>query len=165
MSRADPALKLCTKALWEQLILISSSLQLIETLMARREVTLKKGREPLQIPVPKTFEGQRSSDDDTIFVYPITPPVTLTMDEIAVVAAFVETLPYAQGLVFGATMLDADDPLMDADHDRLDEVESAAGLPNSRQVAGSGQRSERERLLIIRESGHFGSDQPVLASA
>lgn len=133
--------------------------------MARREVTLKKGREPLQIPVPKHFEGRRSSDDDTIFVYPIAPPVILTMDEIALVETFVGTLPYSQGLAFGGTMIDADDPLLHADHDRLDEVEAAAGLTNTRRVIGGGERSERERLLIIREAGHFGSDQPILTAA
>lgn len=118
--------------------------------MPKRQASLQVGREPLQIPVPPDFKGDRTSDAPEIFISSV--PGIYSLAEIEVIQNFLPKLPYRQGLNLGALFIDADDPLISASHDELDQAEKEAKLPNTRRVPGGGERSPMERLLILREA-------------
>lgn len=133
--------------------------------MPSRQTALKSGREPLQIEVPPGFQGARTNPGETEIFLAAGKMTVLTLDEIRFVEKYLESLPYKQSLVFGATMIDANDPLLTATHDDLDKVERSNALPVSRMVAKGGVRSIQERVLIIREAGVWDSLQPVLSAS
>lgn len=129
--------------------------------MPSQEAALVKPVEPLQISYPRDFSGQKTNPDATQ-LYISTEFAVFTLDELEVVNQFLPKLPYQQSLRLGALFLDADDPLLAFDHDRLDELEEREGVPNSRTAPGGGERSARERVIILREEGYAGSGTKAL---
>lgn len=130
--------------------------------MASQQVSLSKSIEPLQIRVPDSFDGQRT-DPERTEIYITTRMTLLTLDEINdVVKPYLNSLPYPQSLNYGAVFIDEDDPLLGRSQEELDAIERSTSLPNSRYARGTQQRSTRERVLIIRERGYFGSGQRAL---
>ena len=126
-------------------------------------VSLKYGHEPLQVQVPDSFEGDRSSIDDEIYLE--TVPKLLTNDEIVLCEAMIKTLPYKQSLIRGAVFYGDNDPLLECDHDQLDAIEVQNSLTASRSVSNGGTRSLYERVLIIREQGYIASGKLELVGA
>lgn len=126
----------------------------------RKLAYLKHGKEPLQIQIPENFQGQRSSEEEEIFLS--TLPLVLTDDEIVLCRAFCKTLPYKQDVVTAAVFLDEDDPLLEADHAKLNTLEREAGLANTEFAKQGGQRSTYERVLLIREGGYLGTGSKQL---
>jgi len=132
----------------------------------RKQVRLKYGRAPVQVPYPADFKGERSNpDNDDNEVHISSVARYLSLDEIALVEAYVQKLPYAQQLVYTGATLVGEDPLLSPDttHDELDKIESTHGMPSSRTVPG-GERDLRSRVLIIRERGFLGNGRQVLAA-
>lgn len=129
--------------------------------MSCQEAALTKAVEPLQIPFPRNFSGQKTNPDATQ-LYVSTEFAVYTLDELGVISQFLPKLPYAQTLKFGASFLDAADPLLEFDQDRLDALEERESMPNSRTAPGGGERSLRERVIILREQGYAGSGTKAL---
>lgn len=127
-----------------------------------RAAFLRNGREPLQIHVPEDFAGKRSSDEEEIYL--CTHPIVLTDDEIQLAREFCEKLLYPQQVVTGAVFIDEDDLLINATHERLNQVEKEAGLPNTEFASKGGQRSTFERVLLIREIGYEGNGSKQLTA-
>ncbi|NJR41076.1 MAG: hypothetical protein HC781_22340 [Leptolyngbyaceae cyanobacterium CSU_1_4] len=128
----------------------------------QQQVALRLGREPLQITVPENFTGKRSSDETEIFLSTQFHP--LTFDEIDLCSRHIDTLPYKQSLVKGAIILDPEDPLLSADHEKLNKVERESHLPNSEFVLNGGKRSIIERVLLIREQGVLSNGDKQLTA-
>lgn len=130
----------------------------------QKQAYLQNRGESLQIPFPAEFSGQKTDeDDDELFIS--TTPRFLSLDEIALVTAYLAKLPYLQSLSFtGLVLLDADDPLLSMSHDQLDAAEKGAHHQNSRKPSGGGTRSVRERAYIIRERGYLGNGSKALAA-
>jgi hypothetical protein len=123
---------------------------------------LRFGREPLQIPYPEDFEGDKydggNTDFDDAEIYISTEPRFFTPDEIEVVQEYLKTLLYSQELIeTGCIMIDEDDPLLEFDHDQLDALEQDQSLPQTRKPIGGGTRQLFERVLLIREYGYRGT--------
>ncbi|MFQ3617444.1 MAG: hypothetical protein SNJ57_10040 [Cyanobacteriota bacterium] len=121
------------------------------------QVKLQRSGEPLQIPYPEGWEGERSgtAEDTTLLVNQL--PRWVTPDEELLINEYIGKLPYRQSLErTGAVQIDADDPLLNATHEELDTAEAAAQLPNTRTLIGGGTRSIQERVLILRERGYRG---------
>ena len=129
----------------------------------KNQVSLQYGREPLQIPVPADFTGERSSEESEIFLS--TLPCVLTQDEIKLAETHLKALPYKQSLVFGAVFLDENDPLLQHDHAKLNEIEKHANHANTEFVQGGGRRSIYERVLLIRERGYQANGYKQLQQA
>lgn len=129
--------------------------------MPSQEAALTKAVEPLQIPFPRNFSGQKTKPDATQ-LYISTEFAAFTLDELEVISQFLTRLPYAQSLKLGALFLEADDPLLEFDHDRLDELEAREGIPSSRTAPGGGERTARERVIVLREEGYAGSGTKAL---
>lgn len=125
-----------------------------------RYVSLRYGREPLQIAVPDSFAGERSSEESEIFLS--THPIALTLDEIELCDSVIKALPYNQSLSKGAVMIDEHDPFLSASHAQLNAIEAAESLPSTEFVVNGGQRSVYERVLILREHGCMSIELPVL---
>jgi hypothetical protein len=126
---------------------------------------LRTRREPLQIPYPAGFGGAKSghADDETLLISH--EPRWLTEAEVDIVEAFLKKLPYRQALEMdGAVLIDGDDPLLAASQDDLDQAEASAQLPNTRYLPGGGQRSTRERVLILRERGYGGNGNIAISA-
>lgn len=129
--------------------------------MLLKQVYLQNAHEPLQIPYPPNYSGEKTkvdedSDDQEFHVS--TEPRFLTQDEIDLVNDFLKRSVYPQKLLLtGCVMIDPDDPLLDVDHDKLDKVEADQGLPNSRKHPNGGTRQIYERVLLIRERGYEGN--------
>lgn len=122
----------------------------------QRQASLAKAAEPLQIKYPRNFTGQKSDPDATEILIS-TRMGLYTIDEIRVIEVYLSTLPYAQKLSFGTVLIDQDDLLLNANHDQIDQTEQSIGYPNSRTAPGGGERSLRERVLILRENGYYGN--------
>lgn len=121
------------------------------------QVRLQQSGEPLQIPYPAEWQGDRSgtSDDPTLLINQM--PRWVTPDEALLIEDYLKKLPYRQSLErTGAVRIDADDPLLSATHEELDTAEAAAQLANTRTLIGGGTRSIQERVLILRERGYRG---------
>jgi hypothetical protein len=128
-----------------------------------KQAMLRIRKEPLQIPYPSDWTGQKSSGPEEEEVIISTEPRWLTEDEIPLVEAFIKTLPYSQFLdLTGAVLIDPNDSLLNASHDDLDRADAAAGFPNTRYLPGGGQRSVQERVLILRERGYVGNGSTAL---
>lgn len=133
----------------------------------KKEVKLRVPREPLQIPYPKGFTGDKSNHPDDADFHLSTEPRYLTLDEIVVASGYAAKLPYPQSVLeTGALLTDEEDELLAWSHSGLDELERNAGLRSTRYVINSGgcQRAVRERVYTIREQGYYGSGQKALAS-
>lgn len=133
--------------------------------MARKQIHLKFGREPLNIPYPPGFKGQKSGNyQDEEFILSVMPR-SLTDDEIALAEKFIKTLPYQQQIVHtGCLFLDEQEPLMNLTHEELDRLEEENALENSSLSPGRGQRSILERVLTIRHAGYEGSGRLALSA-
>lgn len=129
--------------------------------MSRQEAALAKAVEPLQIPYPRNFSGEKTKPDATQ-LYISTEFAIFTVDELEVIGQFLTKLPYPQSLKLGASFLAEDDPLLSVDQDELDAIEAREGIPNSRTAPGGGERAARERVIILRESGYAGSGTKAL---
>lgn len=125
--------------------------------MPRQEAALTHAVEPLQIPVPRKFEGTLTNPDATeLYVNSEFQPYTL--DEIGIIRTFLEKkVSYTQSLKLGAYLVDGDDALFSKTHDELDALESQEKRGNTRTAIGGGERQTRERVLILREFGYSGN--------
>lgn len=121
------------------------------------EANLQSPRETLQIPYPRNFntnDKTHTEDREIIAGY---EPRYYTEAELAVVDAYLPGLPYAQALIrTGAIAIGNDVLLGTATADDLDRIEASAGFANSRYLDEKYERSLRERVLIVRESGYRG---------
>jgi hypothetical protein len=129
------------------------------------QAKLQRSAEPLQIPFPDGWGGERSGEPDDTTLLINQSPRWLTTDEALLVEGYIAKLPYRQSLErTGAVLIDADDPLLTASHDDLDTAEVAAQLPNTRFLIGGGTRSSQERVLILRERGYRGGAFRAIAA-
>lgn len=129
------------------------------------QVKLQRTSEPLQIPYPDGWEGERSGqlDDTTLLINQL--PRWVTPDEELLAKEYIAKLPYRQSLErTGAVQIDVDDPLLSATHDELDTAEASAQLQNTRSLIGGGTRSIQERVLILRERGYRGGAFRAIAT-
>jgi hypothetical protein len=126
----------------------------------QQQVALSRNGEPIQVPVPDNFMGERSSESPVLMLTTQFHP--FTMAEIELIESFIKTLPYTQSLSRGGVMLSEDDPLLLENHDFLDNLESLESLPKTRFVKGGGENSVFARVLLIRESGFMGNGKPAL---
>jgi len=136
--------------------------------MILKQAHLRTAREPLQIRYPDDYEGEKNAaeDEDDPEFYITTEPRFLTDGEIKLVRDFVKNLSYPQELVLtGCTMIDPDDPLLEFDHDQLDELEKMQSLPLTRKHPSGGTRQAFERVLLIREQGYEGTGFKSLTGA
>ena len=118
------------------------------------QVRLAVAREPLQIPVPGRAEE----------LHLTTQPRYVDEVELAAAQAYLSNpnLPYQQSLLFtGAVLSDESEPLDSFDHDELDRLETALGLPNTRKSPAGGTRMIHERVCLIRESGYTNGGHEV----
>ncbi len=131
-----------------------------------RQVCLRSGREPLQIAYPEGFSGVKF-DPESTEINISREMRLLSQDEIAVVERYLDpkNLPYKQSLNYGAIMVDQDDPLLQIDHDALNQVEKDSSLASTEFAIGGGRRSLYERVLILRESGFAGNGSKSLSPA
>lgn len=129
-----------------------------------RQARLTKSFEPLQIPYPSGFTGQKSRSGATeIMVGP--QMATYTADEIKVIEDYLAKLPYPQALAFGTVFTDANDPLLKMTHDAIDAIEQSISAPSTRKSPGGGERQVRERVYILRENGYYGNGGTALLTA
>lgn len=132
----------------------------------QKQVALKSQREPLQIAYPHGFTGAKSTHPEEEEFFLSTEPRFLTLDEIQLAQRFIARLSYRQELVFtGAVLVDPNDPLLEASHEQINQIEAEANLANTEMAPGGGQRSIRERVYILRERGFLGSGNKVLSPA
>lgn len=131
----------------------------------KRQIALKIAREPIQVQYPKDFKGQRSQALGQTEIFITTQPTVATDDEIEFIEAYIRTLPYPQRLAKGAVLIDEDDPLLGLSHAELNKVEQDANFACTEKAVGSGQRSIRERVLILREAGFLGNGTQHLLEA
>jgi len=129
------------------------------------QVKLQRSGEPLQIPFPNDWGGERSGEPDDTTLLINQGPRWLTNDEVLLVEQYIAKLPYRQSLEkTGAILIDPDDVLLSVSHDDLDTAEAAAELPNTRYLLGGGVRSIAERVLIVRERGYRGGALRAIAA-
>ena len=126
----------------------------------QQQVALSRNVEPLQIAVPGNFQGARSSEESQLMLSTQFHPFTL--DEIGLIEKYLVTLPYTQTLSRGAVMISGEDPLLESSHEFLDSIEALESLPKTRFGNGGGENSIMNRVLLIRESGFFGSGKVAL---
>jgi hypothetical protein len=132
--------------------------------MIQKQVRLKNNREPLQIPYPSDFKGEKSGSEEDAEFYLSVEPRCLTPEEIDLAKAFVEKLPYPQSLeLTGLYLTDPYDALLESDHETLDILEKQNGMLSTRQIPQGGERQLRERVYIIRERGFSGNYTKTLA--
>jgi hypothetical protein len=132
--------------------------------MALIEAALRTPKEPLQIPYPRNFNGEKSGRETDAEFHISCEPRYLTREELEIAEQFCQKLPYSQAVVKTGAVMIGDDVLLDKDHDYLDEIEKAQSLPSTRYLDGTSERSVPERVLIIREWGYFGNGSKVLDS-
>ena len=122
-------------------------------------VRLKNSVEPLHIPYPENYQGQKTDSEDSEFNLS-TIPRRLTLDEITLAKEYVSLLPYKQSLAFpNGVFLDESDPLLNKTHDQLDQIEGQNRLKNTRKGGknSSLERTLLERVVRIRQSGYTGN--------
>jgi hypothetical protein len=122
-----------------------------------KQVSLQKGVEPLQIPYPKDYKGEKSGKPSDGEFHLSSQPRFLTEGEINLADKFIKKLPYRQALNLTGCVMVGNDPLFTKSHNELDEIERNIGLPNTRYASSGGQRQVTERVLILREHGYEGS--------
>lgn len=130
-----------------------------------RQTALSRPVEPLQIPYPKGFKGERRHPELSEEIFISTEMADLTLDEIEVVKKFLKTLPYDQSLVFGTDLgvLQEDDPLLKMTPAQLDKVERQEGFAPTRISPNGGERTVLERVIILRvDGGYDGNGSPSL---
>lgn len=132
----------------------------------QKQVALRFQREPLQIPYPPGFQGAKSTHPEEEEFFLSTEPRFLTLDEIQITQAFLSRLGYRQELTFtGAVLVDPNDPLLQASHEQINQIEAEARQPSTEMAPGGGRRGVRERVYILRERGFLGSGNKVLNAA
>jgi len=130
-----------------------------------RQTALARPVEPLQIPYPKGFKGERRHPELSEEIFITTEMTDLTLDEIAVVEKFLEKLPYDQSLIFGTDLgvLQEDDPLLKMTPAQLDKLERQEGFQPTRISPNGGERTILERVIILRvDGGYDGNGVPSL---
>jgi hypothetical protein len=122
-----------------------------------RQTALSRPGEPLQIPYPKGFKGERRDPELSEEIFISTEMTDLTLDEIQVVKKFLEGLPYPQSLIFGTDLnvLQKNDPLLGLTAEQLDRLELQENFPPSRISPNGGERTIFERVLQIRVDGGY----------
>ena len=122
-----------------------------------RQTALSHSVEPLQIPYPKGFKGERRHPELSEEIFISTEMTELTLDEIQVVKKFLEKLPYSQSLRFGTDLgvLQEDDPLLKLTAEQLDRLEAQENFTPSRVSPNGGERTIFERVLQIRVDGGY----------
>lgn len=122
-----------------------------------RQTALARPVEPLQIPYPKGFKGDRRHPELSEEIFISSEFADLTLDEIKVVEDFLKKLPYSQSLIFGADLgvLQEDDPLLNMTSDQLDKLEQREGFAPSRISPNGGERTIFERVVQIRVDGNY----------
>ncbi|NJR25775.1 MAG: hypothetical protein HC786_28480 [Richelia sp. CSU_2_1] len=132
-----------------------------------RQAALAHPVEPLQIPYPRGFAGERRDPEKSEEIFIGTEMTELTPDEISVVETFLKKLPYPQSLVFGTdiNVLHEDDPLLVMTQEQLDALERREKLAPSRQSPQGGERTILERAIIIRVDGEYdGGGLPAISA-
>lgn len=123
----------------------------------KRQVRLENPVEPLQIPYPRGFMGQKSEMDEEEFML-TTLPRTLYDEEIDLAKEYIDRLPYRQKLVYtGAVFLDENDALLSKTHDQLDALEKKLNFKNSKLSPRGGIRTILQRVVMIRQQGYEGN--------
>jgi len=132
----------------------------------KQQVQLKSNLEPLQIPYPADWDGEKSGEpEDEEFFLDIIPRF-LSEDECRLAEDYIKKLPYPQTLVYtGCVLLDEDDPLFKATHEQLDNLEKNANLASTAEAPGGGRLTIQQRVLLIRESGYKGDGKRALNGA
>jgi len=122
-----------------------------------RQTALARPVEPLQIPYPKGFKGDRRHPELSEEIFISTEMADLTLDEIKVVDDFLKKLPYAQSLIFGTDLgvIQEDDPLLKMTSAQLDKLERQEGFAPSRMSPNGGERTIFERVIQIRVDGNY----------
>lgn len=122
-----------------------------------RQTALSRPVEPLQIPYPKGFKGERRHPELSEEIFISTEMTDLTLDEIKVVEDFLKKLPYPQSLIFGTDLgvLQEDDPLLKMTPGQLDNLERQENLTPSRISPNGGERTVFERVIQIRVDGGY----------
>lgn len=134
-------------------------------MVLQKQVSLKNGREPLQVPYPANWQGEKSGEPDDLELYISTVPRFITTDEVPLVEAFLKKLTYPQSLVYtGCVRIDPDDPLLNFSAEELDRVEKEQNLPSTSNAPGGGQRQLIARVLMIREAGYEGNGNRAIGS-
>ena len=135
--------------------------------MIQKQVCLKYGFEPLQIPYPEGYRGRRSNSENQDAEFHLSSrPRFLYTDEIELAEAYVKKLPYSQQVTYTGAVLHDSDPLLEATtHEAIDKIESTNGMPSSRNISGSGQRNLADRISIVRERGYLGNGSQAIAPA
>lgn len=130
----------------------------------KRQVRLLNPVEPLQIPYPENFQGEKTDVDEEEF-FLTTMPRKLSDEEIDLAKEYIDRLPYRQSLVYtGAVFLDESDSLLNKSHDQLDEIERRNHLSNTRYSPRGGSRSILQRVVKIRQTGYEGNGAYALLS-
>ncbi len=128
-----------------------------------KQVQLRSNLEPLQIPYPPDFEGEKSGEPEDEEFFLDTVPRFLTSDECAVAKTYIQQLHYPQELIYtGCTLIDSDDPLLEFSQEQLDELEKTAQLASTSEAPGGGRLTVQQRVLLIREGGYEGDGKKAL---
>lgn len=116
-------------------------------------VKLGVAQEPLLIPYPENWSGEKSVENSDRSFFLSCSPRTLSMDEIELAKSYVKELPYHQTVVFmGGVLVSPDDPLFAASASELSAYERRQGLPVTERNQSGGRRLPRERVHMIRET-------------
>lgn len=128
-----------------------------------KQVQLRSNQEPLQIPYPPDFDGEKSGEEEDEEFFLDTIPRFLTKDECDLAKNYIATLHYPQDLVYtGCTLIDPDDPLLNFSQEQLDELEKNAQLSSTSEASGGGRLTIQQRVLLIRENGYEGDGKKAL---
>lgn len=124
--------------------------------MISYQVKLKRFGKGVWVTFPEDFSGQRTDTELEVFLDQA--PRNLSRDEIKYIQDYLKKHHIDNELEeTEALFLDADDPIAKLDHDQLDRLEENLGLQSTRNSNAGGERSQIERVLLLRES-YSGND-------
>ena len=116
-----------------------------------------------QVTYPPDYEGEKSGDEDDENFSLSTQPRFLTADELELAEAYIQSIPDSQRLLYtGATLIDPEDPLLDASLEDLKRVIEQEKLNIPTEVSG-GTLPVQAIVLAIRESGYAGNGKRAIA--
>lgn len=126
---------------------------------------LQRSGEPLQIPYPEGFGGEKSGDPDESGFFLTALPRLLTRDEYAIAQTFIKILPYPQGLTrTGLVLMGTADPIAALTTEQISRLEALLGYADAAIAPGGGPRSHQERAILIRDRGYVGDHDAITAA-
>jgi hypothetical protein len=129
----------------------------------KRQVRLTHNTGELSIAYPPDWNKPKSFPNSPTFSIPSSKRfTTLDESEIELAIATIAKRNIKQALVFGATFLDENDPLLEKSHKELDAMERDLGQPSTATNPDGGRPSVHERVLRIREAGYRGNGSKEL---